>query len=159
MVNVWCAALGFGLAILVACGGTSTRNQPTPGDSGENVAGASDGGVITGEPASCTTSEGQLGMVVDIFPYPALPPECLALDHPGDEEPSCPSDFLYVCDPIDCYAAVDMPGCCRPDGMCGLLEQGYFSLERKLGCVSRDPWLQNEEFLGRSLAPVTCRQR
>jgi hypothetical protein len=156
MVNVLRTTVVFTLATVVACGGTSTRNQTTTGDSGESVAGSGGSGVITGEPESCTTSAGELGMVVDIFPSPPLSPECLALNQLGDEDPSCPSDSLYVCDPIDCYAAVDMPGCCRPDGMCGLLEEGYFSFERKLGCVSRDPWLRNEEFLGRTLAPVSC---
>jgi hypothetical protein len=184
MVNILRAMVGLTLATLVACGGTSRRNQ-TPGGSGDggtgagvnsggqaeagrgeggstvsgsggNAAGSGGNRIINGEPDSCTTSAGELGMVIDIFPYPLGVPECLALDHPGDEDPNCPGDSLYVCDPIDCYSAVDMPGCCRPDGMCGLLEKGYFSFERKLGCVSRDPWIENEEFLGRKLEPVSC---
>jgi hypothetical protein len=172
-------------ATLVACGGTSKRNQTpgasggagtsggvssggqgeassgdggasTVGRSGGNSAGSGGSGVISGEPESCMTSAGDIGMIVDIFPYPAGPPECIALDHPGEQDAGCPSDSLYVCDPIDCHAAADMPGCCRPDGMCGLLEEGYFSLGRKLGCVSREPWIENEDFLGRNLEPVTC---
>jgi hypothetical protein len=153
------------MTLIVACGGTSTRDQSSSGSDGggdgaaAGVSGSGDGGgtiVITSEPDSCTTSAGEVGMLVDLFPYPTGPAECEALNAPGEPASTCPSDSLYVCDPIDCYSAADMPGCCRPDGTCGLLEKGYFSATRKLGCVSREPWLENEAFLGRTLAPVSC---
>jgi hypothetical protein len=151
MMNVRCARVGLVLVTLVACGGNSRRDPAATGGSG-----GSGERVFNGEPESCTTGAGDLGMFVDVFPYPPGPPECIALAQPGDEDPSCPSDSLYVCDPVDCHRAASMPGCCRPNGECGLLEEGYFSFERELGCISRDAWLENEDFLGRDLEPVTC---
>jgi hypothetical protein len=177
MVIVLYAAVSVGLVVLVACGGSTKRADPpdgssagdasggkaqggsssSTGGSGGDSAGSGGSNVISGEPESCTTSSGERGMIVDIFPFPAGSPPCVALDQPGELDPDCPSDSLYVCDPIDCYEAADLRGCCRPDGMCGLLEEGYFSFDRKLGCVSREPWIEQEDKLGRDLEPVACK--
>ena len=111
---------------------------------------------ITDQPEPCTTSEGSPGLIIDIFPYPNVQPKCEPLNQPGAEDQACPSDWLIGCGSIDCSQLEMMPGCCRPDGFCGLLEQGYWGQDVALGCIDRNPWIDNMKWLDRPLAPVRC---
>jgi hypothetical protein len=180
------AALGSTIVltfVVVACGGTTHRpgsadaggagiagggaaNQA--GMSGVNAitggaadAGAAQGGsagslIISDEPTSCTTADGAPGILVKILPYPGSQFECVALDQPGSIDMSCPDDAVYRCDPIDCYAAKKLVGCCRPDHLCGLLEQGFFSPSKPLGCLSNQAWIDHPEFVGHDVEPKSC---
>jgi len=151
----------------VNTGGTNTGGVNTGGaNTGGANAGAGSAGqagsggirVITGAPMACTTPNGSPGVVVDVFPLPEGPrPQCEALNQPGIPDSDCPSDVLLVCSIEDCYEARTLPGCCRPDGSCGLLESGYWGRDIALGCISRDPWIEHgEEVLRRPVVPVRC---
>jgi len=135
-------------------GGTSGASA---GAGGSATAGSAGSRVISDRPQSCTTSEGDPGIMVDVQPLPEGPrSECNALAQPGEPDANCPSEDLVRCSPMDCYPAENMVGCCRPDGMCGVLETGYFGEDLALGCISRDPWIENADALGREIVPVRC---
>jgi hypothetical protein len=140
--------------------GTGGSNVGVGGDAdaGSNQGGSGGTRVISDEPTSCTTADGLPGIEIKVLPYPGSQFECMALDQPGSVDPGCPEDALYRCDPIDCYAARKLAGCCRPDHTCGLLEQGFFSPTKPLGCISIQPWIDHADFVGHEVAATTCSQ-
>jgi hypothetical protein len=72
-------------------------------------------GVGTG----CCTEGEKCGLVVSI-----IGPECVELNQPGKLDSQCPT--------LD-FPTFSLPGCCRPDGRCGVLERFL-----PLGCIARD---------------------
>jgi hypothetical protein len=140
-------------------GASAGAGGPSSGGAGANggFAGSAGFNVLTGEPAACVTSEGADGIMVDVFPLPEGPHvECHAVNQPGGLDPDCPSDDLYECSIEDCYVRATLPGCCRPDGYCGLLDTGVFLGEKRLGCIDKGPWIENPEILRRDVVPVRC---
>jgi hypothetical protein len=108
-------------------------------------------------PPSCTTADGSPGISVDVFPPAGARLQCEALNQPGALDPDCPSDVFVECSIEDCYEAETLPGCCRPDGFCGLLDTGHWGRDVPLGCISKDEWIEHgEEVLNRSVVPVRC---
>ena len=139
----------------------ANAGEANVGGANAGTAGSGGAGGIRGlspTPPSCVTSDGTPGIVVDVFPLPAgTRTECEALNQPGDLDLDCPSDVLLECSIEDCYEARTLPGCCRPDGFCGLLESGYWGRDIALGCISRAPWIEHgEEVLRRPVVPVRC---
>ncbi len=68
---------------------------------------------------SCCTAETRCGLDLEMLAGMAL---CLERDAPGTPDAACPSAMVM---------GVALPGCCRPDGTCGVQ-----SLLVPLGCVS-----------------------
>lgn len=168
--------------VLAACGGTTRHPDMTDGGTTSNLGGSSttagvggtntnmggnaDAGtdpggtggslVITDEPTPCTTAEGAAGILIKILPYPGSKLECVAVAQAGTADAACADDALIRCDPIDCYPAKMLSGCCRPDHTCGLLEQGFFSPKKPLGCVSKDAWIDHPDFVGHEVTAMSC---
>lgn len=137
-----------------SAGASGSSDAAAGGASG--TAGAAGSRVISDEPMSCVTTEGAPGISVILLPYPGAQPTCVATHQPGAADSACPTDSFYRCDPIDCSEAQALAGCCRPDGNCGLLDQGFFSSSQPLGCISSRTWVEHAAFLGRTVAPVAC---
>ncbi len=70
------------------------------------------GGTVTGYACCADPAHSKCG-VVEVT-------QCVQLDYPGHLDPSCGSPFN----------GSDFPGCCRPDGTCGVLDTQY-----GLGCA------------------------
>jgi len=68
---------------------------------------------------SCCTEEGRCGLVL-----PNLGPQCVELNQPGTVDSECP--------PLE-GPSFNLPGCCRPEGHCGVLESVL-----PLGCIARE---------------------
>jgi hypothetical protein len=145
----------------IACGGSASRDASSAhGGAAATAAGGASGAggslVISDEPASCFTADGMPGISVILLPYSGAELGCEATRQPGAADPACPRDAFYRCDPLDCYQAETLAGCCRPDGSCGLLDVGFFGADQPLGCISRQRWIDHAAFLGRSVTPATC---
>ena len=69
--------------------------------------------------SGCCTEAGKCGLVL-----PNVGPECVELNQPGTVDSECPS--LEA-------PGFSFPGCCRPDGNCGVLESVL-----PLGCIPRE---------------------
>jgi hypothetical protein len=69
-------------------------------------------GTVTGYACCADPSQSKCG-VVEVT-------QCVQLNYPGHVDPSCGSPFN----------GTDFPGCCRPDGTCGVLDTQY-----GLGCA------------------------
>jgi hypothetical protein len=93
---------------------------------------------------------------VDTFPKPPAAPVCEPLAQPGVLDEGCPSDRLMKCGPNECLGTVEVPGCCREDGECGLWDDGNWVTGKGLGCISRAPWVEHAQWLGGSQVRVTC---
>lgn len=142
--------LGLGVASCGASGG---------GAAGAVSGAGGQGGIteVTSEPPPCTTEDGANGVLIDPFPYPSPKVSCQALGQPGKLDSKCPSDPFVSCSLDDCVLDSPLPGCCRPDGSCGLLDEARFTAEKSLGCISRDEWIANASWLGGGQVAVACR--
>lgn len=90
--------------------------------------------------ASCCTSPGnECGVSF-------LEADCIALNQPGVLDPACPDEVIAL------LLTVTLPGCCRPDGQCGVFEPDGFDLN--VGCVRRDTKVIPGE-VRRDLIPCT----
>jgi hypothetical protein len=141
--------LGLGVASCGASGG---------GAAGAVSGAGGQGGIteVTSEPPPCTTEDGANGVLIDPFPYPSPEVSCQALGQPGKLDSKCPSDPFVSCSLDDCVLDSPLPGCCRPDGSCGLLDEARFTAEKSLGCISRDEWIANASWLGGGQVAVAC---
>ena len=140
------------LSAAFGCGGVSHGGTSVEGSAG------GDGGplVISGEPQECSTADGLPGILIVILPYPGAALQCEPINQAGPLDPGCPTDSIYRCDPIDCYAAKSVAGCCRPDGLCGLLDDGFFWTTHPLGCFSRQPYVDHSAFFDSPHTAVAC---
>lgn len=153
--------------VLAACGGASRDDSATvagPESAGggagasdrETSAGAAGRVVVNGEPRPCTTDDGRDGIEVDTLPKPPAVPRCEAIEQPGELDESCPPEPLMRCGRSDCVGQGDLPGCCRPEGVCGVLDGGTWSAVHSLGCISREPWIEEARWLGSAREAVRC---
>jgi hypothetical protein len=173
------ALLLLGAALPSGCGGSSSHTHP-PGAAGQATAGSSAGGseqqrvsqagarssgasgvggsvtLITSEPKGCRTEDGREGLVVDTFPYPSPRPECEPLDQPGTLDTACPEEPRVICVNNECLFDSPLAGCCRAEGVCGLWDSGRFGTSKSLGCISRQPWVDNADYLGETRQSVPC---
>jgi len=156
--------LAVTLAFTVAGCGVSAKTQ-APASSGGNaqsgVGGATSGGTasggsgtsgggtrtITDAPVPCQTSDGADGIVTDTFPMPPIDPVCQPFDQPGALDDACPSGSVVECGFDDCVGHGTLAGCCRPDGTCGLWDDGAFAPGKSLGCIDRTEWVENASWL------------
>lgn len=100
-------ATGGGAAEVPGLGAGGEARPPPGACSGGDPGGCRE--VAGGTP--CCTAEGQCGATFDLPDGTSLP--CLALDQPGALDQACPSGVLPL--------VGEAPGCCRPDGTCGLM--------------------------------------
>jgi hypothetical protein len=112
--------------------------------------------VVGGPPPSCTTEQGAEGILVDTFPKPPATPVCEPLGQSGVLDEDCPSERLLKCGPNECLGTVEVPGCCREDGECGLWDDGNWVMGKGLGCISRAPWVEHANWLSGNQVRVTC---
>lgn len=88
---------------ITLCGNARCKDLSVP------IAGT---GTVTGYACCADPARSKCG-VVEVT-------QCVQLDYPGHLDPSCGSPFN----------GSDFPGCCRPDGTCGVLDTQY-----GLGCA------------------------
>lgn len=144
--------------------GTESMGARSGSDSGGGAAGeaAGIGGsggrviVIGGAPPDCTTDSGEPGLLVDTFPLPPAKPRCEALNQPGKLDSNCPAEPFLTCGPAECLGRAPLAGCCRPDGTCGLWDAERWAKGKGLGCISREPWVENGDAIGEARVPVSC---
>jgi hypothetical protein len=80
---------------------------------------------------------------------------CQPKDQPGEEDPACPSPAAAMVPVGGAMLALDeFPGCCRPNGLCGVVVDavtlaGLPLGALELGCVDAAPFFPGEE-------PVPC---
>jgi len=153
-------SLAFGLG---GCGGASKTQAPASsgGNAQSGVGGTGSGGAagrgsgmsgggtttITDEPVFCQTSDGADGIITDTFPQPPITPVCQPFDQPGALDDACPTGLIVQCGFDDCVGHGTMAGCCRPDGSCGLWDNGAFAPGKSLGCIDRTEWVENASWL------------
>jgi hypothetical protein len=94
--------------------------------------------------------------MVDTFPYPSPSPRCEALDQGGNLDTKCPDEPEVTCVHNECLIDAPLAGCCRPDGTCGVWDDARFSTQKSLGCMSRDPWIENARWLGEEGEAASC---
>jgi hypothetical protein len=112
--------------------------------------------VLDVPPPSCTTEQGAAGIQVDTFPKPPATPICEPFAQPGVLDDGCPSERLLKCGHNECLGTVEVPGCCREDGECGLWDDGNWVMGKGLGCISRAPWVEHANWLGGNQVRVAC---
>jgi hypothetical protein len=110
---------------------------------------------ITEDPIPCQTDNGVDGIVVDTFPMPPIDPTCQPFDQPGRLDDACPSGPVVTCSREDCVGHGMLAGCCRPDGTCGLWDNGAFAPGESLGCIDRTEWVENAGWL-KGEGAVSC---
>jgi len=158
------ATLAVTLAFAVGgCGGSAKAEAPagSGGSAQSRVGGTNSGGAagsgsgmsgggtrtITEDPVHCQTSDGADGIVTDTFPLPPIDPVCQPFDQPGALDATCPSGPVVECGFDDCVDQSTLTGCCRPDGRCGLWDDGAFAPGKSLGCIDRTEWVENAFWL------------
>jgi hypothetical protein len=120
------------------------------------------GGIInitTSEPPTCKTDDDREGIVVDTFPYPSPVPQCEALNQSGTLDTACPEEPRVKCVHNECLFDEPLAGCCRADGSCGVWDTGRFGTKKSLGCISREAWIENSQWLGGERQAVSCTAR
>jgi hypothetical protein len=148
--------------------GSDPEPWPALSQGGSSSGGQSSGGsaapprpsttriVLGGPPPLCTTEQGAEGILVDTFPKPPATPVCEPLGQSGVLDEDCPSERLLKCGHNECLGTVELPGCCREDGECGLWDDGNWVPGKGLGCISRAPWVEHANWLGGNQVRVTC---
>lgn len=92
--------------------------------------------------ASCCTNPGnECGVSF-------LDADCIPFDQPGVLDPACPSEVIAL------LLTVTLPGCCRPEGQCGVMEPADLGLNLNVGCVRRDTKVLPQN-VRRDLIPCT----